>query len=55
MARSAEARRAQCDQQRGLEPPPERETLGPFLHRWLETVVKGSVRVKTAYGYRQMV
>src|SRR5438045_9318605 len=44
---------AQRDQQRGLAPPPERETLGPFLDRWLETVVKRSVRTKTHYGYAQ--
>src|ERR1044071_1485471 len=46
---------AQRDQQRGIAPVAERETVGPFLERWLETVVKRSVRPKTHYGYAQMV
>jgi integrase len=47
--------RALRDQQTGLPPVPEKQTVGQFLHRWLEDCVKPSVRPKTFVSYSQLV
>src|ERR687893_2435083 len=43
------------DQQQGLPVAVERQTVAQFLDRWLEDVVKPSVRPKTYHSYAQLV
>jgi|SRR5579875_1276559 len=48
-------RQALAQLDRGVPPPPERETVARFLERWLEDVVRPTVRPKTYASYRQLV
>ena len=41
--------------QQGLPPPPERQTVGQFLDRWLKDTVKPTVRPLTSERYAQLV
>lgn len=46
---------ALADLQRGLPVPPERQSVGEFLERWLKDVVAPSVRPRTFASYSQLV
>ncbi len=45
---------ALAERERGIAPPPERETVAKFLTRWLEEVVKPKVRPKTYASYESV-
>jgi integrase len=46
---------AQRDLDNGLDLSSRQQTVGQFLDRWLEDVVRPSVRLKTHHSYAQMV
>lgn len=47
--------KSQHDRQQGLPIAVARQTVGQFLDRWLEDVVRPTVRAKTLHSYAQMV
>jgi len=52
---SAKLTRQLRDQQQGLPPAEERQTLGQFLERWLDQVARPSVREATMRSYEDAV
>lgn len=52
---SAKLTKALRDQQQGIAPPPERETVGAYLARWLADSAQPALRPRTFVSYRMIV
>ena len=52
---SAKLTKALRDQQQGIAPPPERETVGTYLARWLDDTAQPALRPRTFTSYRMIV
>lgn len=47
--------KARYEVQQGLPVVPEKETVGAYLHRWIEEIAKPTIRTATYEGYERMI